>query len=430
MKIIKKIKITFDLDTYLGIEGAEVWNNRHGEGRLLDFQLHGRQPLAVAFYRPEIEKDVILTFNKDGHYDPNGLDDKELDLYLKVDPREVFEVGDIIRYDDSKVGEVFFECGSVTDTMVKAKRLWAEKADAYFVDTEIEPRDWSRMATDKEIDYFNKRWDDNERRQRVNGYIVTWEPNDIITMGEKGERVIFQFLKDLGNGKVLAGVTYHEEDGTTAPGGEVNVTANARPATHYEELSQLVHLLGRTINNEPELITGDDSRELVNVVTDYTYALDTLDRYDYQQLTIEHTTIEESFRATYDSAMETIETLKEKFGGSTLFGKEKDGSFRSSIGQIYQTFDGDELYPSVEEKAAMLLYLVVKNHSFVDGNKRIAATLFLWFMQNNGILYNPDGTKRISDGTLVALTLMIAESRADEKDMILKVIVNLINKSN
>ena len=201
-------------------------------------------------------------------------------------------------------------------------------------------------------------------------------------------------------------------------------------AQKYEELSQLVHLLGRTINNEQELINGDDSRELVNVVTDYTYALDTLDRYDYQQLTIEHTTIEESFRATYDSAMETIETLKEKFGGSTLFGKEKDGSFRSSIGQIYQTFDGNELYPSVEEKAAMLLYLVVKNHSFVDGNKRIAATLFLWFMQNNGILYNHDGTKRISDGTLVALTLMIAESRADEKDMILKVIVNLINKRN
>ena len=201
-------------------------------------------------------------------------------------------------------------------------------------------------------------------------------------------------------------------------------------AQKYEELSQLVHLLGRTINNEQELINGDDSRELVNVVTDYTYALDTLDRYDYQQLTIEHTTIEESFRATYDSAMETIETLKEKFGGSTLFGKEKDGSFRSSIGQIYQTFDGNELYPSVEEKAAMLLYLVVKNHSFVDGNKRIAATLFLWFMQNNGILYNPDGTKRISDGTLVALTLMIAESRADEKHMILKVIVNLINKRN
>ena len=197
----------------------------------------------------------------------------------------------------------------------------------------------------------------------------------------------------------------------------------------YEELSQLVHLLGRTINNEKELIDSD-TRELVNVVTDYTYALDTLDRYDYQQLTIEYTTIEESFRATYNSAMETIATLKDKFGGNSLFGSEKDGSFKSSIGQIYQTFDGTELYPSVEEKAAMLLYLVVKNHSFVDGNKRIAATLFLWFMQNNGILYNPNGTKRISDGTLVALTLMIAESRADEMDIILKVIVNLINRRN
>jgi prophage maintenance system killer protein len=197
----------------------------------------------------------------------------------------------------------------------------------------------------------------------------------------------------------------------------------------YEELSQLVHLLGRTINNEKEMIDSD-TRELINVVTDYTYALDTLDRYDYQQLTIEYITIEESFRATYNSAMETIATLKDKFGGSSLFGREKDGSFKSSIGQIYQTFDGTELYPSVEEKAAMLLYLVVKNHSFVDGNKRIAATLFLWFMQNNGILYNPNGTKRISDGTLVALTLMIAESRADEKDIILKVIVNLINRRN
>lgn len=204
---------------------------------------------------------------------------------------------------------------------------------------------------------------------------------------------------------------------------------NQISAQKYEELSQLVHLLRRTINNEKELLEGD-SRELVNVVTDYTYALDTLDRYDYQQLTIEHTTTEENFRATYESAMNTITTLKEKFGGSSLFGREKDGSFKSSIEQIYQTFDEQELYPSVEEKAAMLLYLVVKNHSFVDGNKRIAATLFLWFMQNNGILYNPNGTKRISDGTLVALTLMIAESRADEKDVILKVIVNLINRRN
>ena len=101
-----------------------------------------------------------------------------------------------------------------------------------------------------------------------------------------------------------------------------------------------------------------------------------------------------------------------------------------SIGQIYQTFGGEELYPSVEEKAAMLLYLVTKNHSFSDGNKRIAATLFLWFLNNNHILYRNDGSKRIADNTLVALTLMIAESRTEEKDVMVKVVVNLINQRN
>ena len=197
----------------------------------------------------------------------------------------------------------------------------------------------------------------------------------------------------------------------------------------YEELSQLVHILGRTISSQPEL-SNKENLDLINVVTDYTYALDTLDRYDYQKLKIEKTTSENKFIATYDNAILTIQNLKEKFGGSWLFGNEKDDSFKSSIGQIYQTFDGIDLYPSVEEKAAMLLYLVTKNHSFSDGNKRIAATLFLWYMQNNGILYNSDGSKRISNGTLVAITLMIAESRPEEKDVMVKVVVNLINKEN
>ena len=163
---------------------------------------------------------------------------------------------------------------------------------------------------------------------------------------------------------------------------------------------------------------------------DYVYALDTLDSYDNQQLSISDTTTEEPFRATYESAMEVISMLSGKWGSGDLFANEKDDSFRSSIGQIYQTFDGRELYPSVEEKAAMLLYLVVKNHSFTDGNKRIAATLFLWFMECNGLLYRKDGSKRIADATLVALTLMIAESRLEEKDMMVRVVVNLINKRN
>ena len=197
----------------------------------------------------------------------------------------------------------------------------------------------------------------------------------------------------------------------------------------YTELKQLVAVLGRTVKAQ-EALTSDDALNLVEVVSDYAYALDTLDKYDYQQLAVEQTTNEAKFHATYKGAMQAIEELKAKFGGSQWFAHEKDDSFKSSIGQIYQTFGGQDLYPSVEEKAAMLLYLVTKNHSFCDGNKRIAATLFLWFMAGNGILYNPDGTKRIADNTLVALTLMIAESRTEEKDVMVKVVVNLINKNN
>lgn len=194
------------------------------------------------------------------------------------------------------------------------------------------------------------------------------------------------------------------------------------------ELRQLVGMLGRTLQNQS--LSTEENRALFEVVTDYTYALDTLDNYDYERLTIEKTTKEEPFHATYENAMKEIQRLREKFGGSVLFGNEKDDSFKSSIGQIYQTFGGEELYPSVEEKAAMLLYLVTKNHSFSDGNKRIAATLFLWFLNNNGILYREDGSKRLADNTLVALTLMIAESKTEEKDVMVKVVVNLINQRN
>lgn len=197
----------------------------------------------------------------------------------------------------------------------------------------------------------------------------------------------------------------------------------------FDDLSKLVNVLGRTIKTQ-EKLTSDDATALIDVVLNYNYALDTLDNYDYERLKIDKITNTEPFHATYENAMAAINALKAKFGGSSLFGQEKDESFKSSIGQIYQTFGGVELYPSVEEKAAMLLYLVTKNHSFCDGNKRIAATLFLWFMDNNRILYNPDGTKRIADNTLVALTLMIAESRTEEKDTMVKVVVNLINRNN
>jgi len=207
------------------------------------------------------------------------------------------------------------------------------------------------------------------------------------------------------------------------------VNQNAVASQKYEDLKRAMGLLENVFSKDL-LLTSDQATDLFSVIRDYTYALDTLDAYDYQSLKIESTTAPERFHATYDNAMVAIKSLKNKFGGSDLFGVEKDASFHSSIGQIYQTWDGKDLYPSIEEKAAMLLYLVVKNHSFVDGNKRIAATLFLWFMQNNGILYRPDGAKRISDASLVALTLMIAESHTEEMDTMVKVVVSLINRKN
>lgn len=197
----------------------------------------------------------------------------------------------------------------------------------------------------------------------------------------------------------------------------------------YEELKDVVKLMSRTYQLQEDL-SADEANGLLTMIGDYVYALDTLDHYDYQELSVGKTTSEEPFHATYENAMEAISLLKPKFGGSALFANEKDESFRSSIGQIYQTFGGVELYPSVEEKAAMLLYLVTKNHSFSDGNKRIAAMLFLWFMDKNRVLYGANGHKRIADNTLVALTLMIAESRPEEKDTIVKVVVNLINQEN
>lgn len=193
---------------------------------------------------------------------------------------------------------------------------------------------------------------------------------------------------------------------------------------NYRQMVQLVRSMARTVKLED--LTTDVRNALLDVVVDYTYALDRLDDYDYQRLTIPESSTEERFHATYDGAMKILAELREKFGGSSLFANEKDDSFKSSIGQIYQTFGGQELYPSVEEKAAMLLYLATKNHSFSDGNKRIAATLFLWFMNENGILYDDMHNKRIDDATLVALTLLIAESRTEEKDTMVKVIVNLI----
>lgn len=281
---------------------------------------------------------------------------------------------------------------------------------------------------------------------------ITKHLKNIFLSGELEENSTCSILEHVGNdGKQHYQTTYYNLDAILSVGYRVNsknatqfrIWANKVLKEYlikgyavkdnikleqYEDLKQTIKVLANVLDHKT--LEYSEATGLLRVVTDYAYALDTLDRYDYQKLEIENTTNKEQFKATYDNAMAAIDELREKFGGSSLFGNEKDQSFKGSIGAIYQTFGEQDLYPSIEEKAAMLLYLVTKNHSFSDGNKRIAAFLFLWFMERNGILYHPDGTKRIGNNTLVALTLMIAESRTEEMDIMVKVIVNLINKNN
>jgi prophage maintenance system killer protein len=197
-------------------------------------------------------------------------------------------------------------------------------------------------------------------------------------------------------------------------------------AEKLTEMRQTVELLARTLANQ-ELV-NETGKDVLRVITDYAYALNLLDRYDHGTLTIEETTRQTLHVIDYDEAIGIVTSMKGEFDG--LFGIEKDQGFKSALGAIYQTFGGEELYPSIEEKGANLLYFVVKNHAFSDGNKRIAAALFIYFLGMNAILYRPDGSKRLADNALVALTLLIAESRPDEKDTIVKVIVNLINRNN
>ncbi len=208
----------------------------------------------------------------------------------------------------------------------------------------------------------------------------------------------------------------------------INQQKLAKQAEQLNELKETIKILGNAL--EYKELSNDESKGLLKIISDYSYALEILDQYDYQTLKIENTSKKEIYRLTYEEAIKQIELVKKTYGNSNLFGHEKDNSFRSSISTIYQTFDGVDLYPSIEEKAANLLYFIVKNHSFSDGNKRIAAFLFLYFLEKNGLLFTETGNKRIADNALVALTLMIAVSKPEEKDTMIKVIVNLINKNN
>jgi prophage maintenance system killer protein len=197
----------------------------------------------------------------------------------------------------------------------------------------------------------------------------------------------------------------------------------------YTEIKNALKLAANAGNIES--LSSTEAKGILKVIETYAYALETLDKYDHQNLTIE--TVESDLKLqklSYSEAIQQITIWRDFQKAGKLFGNEKDESFKSSLETIYQTFDGVDLYPSLEEKAANLLYFIVKNHSFSDGNKRIAAGLFIYFLDMNHQLFNVAGNKRIGDNALVAITIMIAESKTDEKDMMIKLVVNLINNNN
>ena len=175
-----------------------------------------------------------------------------------------------------------------------------------------------------------------------------------------------------------------------------------------------------------KLLSGDEAAALLQTVSEYAYALDLLDDYDHQRVAIRKTSRRKAKPVSYEEVMQLIDQMKLQFGDSAVFGREKDQGLHSSLQAVMQGFGGKDLYPSVEEKAAHLLYFLVKNHSFVDGNKRIAAAVFLRFAEMNRLIYDDDGQKRIADNALVAMTLMIAESKPKEKDVITAMVTNLI----
>ena len=195
-----------------------------------------------------------------------------------------------------------------------------------------------------------------------------------------------------------------------------------------KELNQAVRLIADVAHRRT--LSGDEATALLDVVADYSYALDVLDDYDHQRVRLGEVSPGPVAVLGLDEARQVIVRMGERFGATGLFGREKDHGLEGSLSAVMQTFGGVELYPSLEEKAAHLLYFLVKNHHFVDGNKRIAAALFLWFLEKNRALYRADGGKRIADNALVAMTLLIAESKPEEKDVLARVVVNLINRRN
>jgi prophage maintenance system killer protein len=208
----------------------------------------------------------------------------------------------------------------------------------------------------------------------------------------------------------------------------LNINQLKTQTQKIQSLRQAIDIIARVSTQKH--LSSDEAEGLIHLIRDYSYGMDLIDAYDMRKIEILGTSKQETVGISYPQTKKTIEQLRVQYAASNLFGKEKDNSFEGSLVSIFQTFDSKELYPSIEEKAANLLYFLVKNHPFVDGNKRIAAFLFLWFLNQNGHLYRENGTKRIADNALVAITLMTAISSPKEKDIIIKVIINLINKKN
>ena len=205
----------------------------------------------------------------------------------------------------------------------------------------------------------------------------------------------------------------------------INQKAIKEQQEKLTSLQQIIELLNRSIENQIE--TVEQAQNVSKILHQYVTGLNLLDDFDHKRLDTQGITKRKAIQISVDEFLDVIDKMKGDFA-SDVFAQPKDESFNSSVNQIYQTFGGNELYPTLEEKAAMLLYLIVKNHSFLDGNKRIGASCFLYFMDKNSLLYDDLGCRIIDDATLFALTLLIAESKPEEMDTIKKVTVSILNR--
>lgn len=205
----------------------------------------------------------------------------------------------------------------------------------------------------------------------------------------------------------------------------INQRALAQQRNKLLTLQRTLDLMTRSITNQTETLT--QAQDVGRILGDFVKGLNLLDDFDHESLDVKGRTVSPAAQIPTDEFLAVVNQMKGQFA-SDVFAKPKDDSFYSSVAQIYQTFDGGELYPTLEEKAAMLLYLVVKNHSFVDGNKRIAASCFLYFLDKNNMLYDDKNQSSIDNSTLFALTLLVAESNPVEKDTIKQVIISVLNR--